>query len=408
MGWINNSMLKEIGCIFIVIGTIVGGGMLALPIVSGPLGFFPSIIILSLVWFVMLITGWQIVEINVCFPVYRNSFATMAHVTCGRVIKYLSSLFFLLLLYSLLAAYISGAASLFGLLSSVTWHSSINYSFACVIFVLIMGSIIWYGTRTVDIINRFLIVIKFILLFAVLFSLTPKINLASIYISHFSKNNIMLAIPIFITAFGYQHVIPSLTNYIGKDRVKLKRILFFGTIVPLLVYIFWMLDVIGIISFTGKESFSTIHFHQHNQVAFFIATLLTYMHGTILPRLINVFSNIAVLTSFLGVGLGLFDLVADLYKRENTLLGRLQTACITFIPALLLALYFSSGFMQLLAYGAVFIAVLEILLPALMVFRMRRLQLAADYKQSFVGNIFVLLTFSIMAMAIIIITIFFH
>ncbi len=48
--------------------------------------------------------------------------------------------------------------------------------------------------------------------------------------------------------------------------------------------------------------------------------------------LLVVFSNFAVASSFLGVTLGLFDYLADLFGFDDSAMGRLKTALLTFAP----------------------------------------------------------------------------
>lgn len=45
---------------------------------------------------------------------------------------------------------------------------------------------------------------------------------------------------------------------------------------------------------------------------------------------VNLFMDLALATSFLGVALGLFDYLADLFKRNDSLIGRIQTGLLTF------------------------------------------------------------------------------
>lgn len=54
---------------------------------------------------------------------------------------------------------------------------------------------------------------------------------------------------------------------------------------------------------------------------------------------VHLFADLALATSFLGVALGLFDYLADLFQRRNTVAGRLQTGAITFLPPLAFALF---------------------------------------------------------------------
>ena len=47
---------------------------------------------------------------------------------------------------------------------------------------------------------------------------------------------------------------------------------------------------------------------------------------------LNFFAYMAIATSFLGVTLGLFDYIADLFKFDDSVLGRTKTTLVTFLP----------------------------------------------------------------------------
>jgi tyrosine-specific transport protein len=55
---------------------------------------------------------------------------------------------------------------------------------------------------------------------------------------------------------------------------------------------------------------------------------------------VHLFADLALATSFLGVSLGLFDYLADLFQRKNSVGGRLQSGMITFLPPLAFALFY--------------------------------------------------------------------
>ena len=77
----------------------------------------------------------------------------------------------------------------------------------------------------------------------------------------------------------------------------------------------------------------------------------------------------------------MFDFLADGFKRSNTLLGRSQTAGLTFIPPLMFALFYPHGFIFALGYAAIFVTVLEVILPAAMAFYLRRnTDLSSSYR----------------------------
>ncbi len=59
---------------------------------------------------------------------------------------------------------------------------------------------------------------------------------------------------------------------------------------------------------------------------------------------VHLFADLALATSFLGVSLGLFDYLADMFQRKNSVGGRLQSGIITFLPPLAFALFYPPRF----------------------------------------------------------------
>jgi len=127
----------------------------------------------------------------------------------------------------------------------------------------------------------------------------------------------------------------------------------------------------------GEHSFTSIG----QSVGELIKTIYVIVNNKWVTAGINVFSNVAMTTSFLGVTLGLFDFLADGFKRSNTRFGRFQTALLTFIPPLIFALFFPDGFILALKYAAFFATILVVILPALMAYKLRRnTELSSPYR----------------------------
>ena len=115
---------------------------------------------------------------------------------------------------------------------------------------------------------------------------------------------------------------------------------------------------------------------------------------------VNGFADIAMTASFLGVSLGLFDFLSDGFHRTNSHLGRLQTAVMTFIPPLAFAIYYPKGLILALYYAAIFVAILEIILPALMVYQLRKSQtLHSHYRMK--GGLILLIVIAFIGVLII-------
>lgn len=370
---------RFIGSILILIGTAIGAGMLALPLVSAAAGFAWASFLMVVIWALMTITGLLVLEVNLALDIFACTFSSMAEQTLGKSGKIITWVAYLLLLYSLTAAYMSGAASLLTNLCDTFFQVKIPSFVNALLFTLVFGGMVFWSTRATDYTNRSFLSCKGILLFITLAFLFPHIDVSEILRSQQisgSKYFISMS-PIFLCAFGYHNVIPSLRMYLGDKPKELKQIIIWGTIAALIIYILWLAATLGIVPLSGKSSFNTIN----GSVGEFIKTITMHLNHRWLSIGINGFSNIAMITSFLGVTLSLFDFLADGFKRPNSRFGRTQTAMLTFIPPLIFAFYFPQGFVLALEYAAIFVAIVTVILPALMAYKLRKnAKLKSPYK----------------------------
>lgn len=361
---------SSFGSLLIIVGTTIGAGILALPIMSSHMGFIDTVMMLIGVWILLVLSALLIVEVNLAFPKRQNSFNTMAMHTLGKPGQTVTWLSCLLLLYALTAAYIAGNTSLLSQVFAKYLHWQIPHWCSAFAFTFIFGGAVYWSTRTVDLCNRGLITLKGLLLIIMLGMLLPHIDIAQLTHQASNTRYVWAALPIFVTAFGYHTTLPSLSTYLNQDIHALKRIIWYGSAIPLLLYIIWLACALGIVPLNGPHSFESLA-SDNGSVGEFINILNSIINNKWISYGVNGFSNIAMTTSFLGVSLGLFDFLADGFKRNNTRWGRLQTALVTFIPPLLFALYYPKGFMAALAYAGICFTVLAIIMPPLMAYRLR-------------------------------------
>jgi len=377
---------KLLGSCLILIGTIIGAGMLALPLVSGISGFLYASLLMIAVWALMTITGLLVLEVNLTLDSTACSFSSMADKTLGKPGKIIAWITCLLLLYALTAAYMSGATSLLSVLMNSCHIKAPNFMNA-VFFTLVFGGAVFWSTKITDYFNRGLISIKGGLLLATLALLLPHINISNLLELHGSLETkcFIGMIPIFLCAFGYHTVIPSLRMYLGEQPRELKLIIILGTTVSLIIYLLWLAVTLGIIPLAGTNSFTTLT-KNNGSVGELVSTVTLLTNSKGLSSAINGFSDIAMTTSFLGVTLGLFDFLADGFKRPNTRYGRSQTALLTFVPPLIFAYYYPQGFILALKYAAIFVTILEVILPALMAYKLRTNSTLPSNYRVFGGN----------------------
>ncbi|MGI9283344.1 MAG: aromatic amino acid transport family protein [Endozoicomonas sp.] len=356
---------RRLGSVFILSGTAIGAGMLALPLVSAQVGFWFMLVLLAINFLVVVLAALITLEANLLVEP-GCSLYTMAVRVLGRWGRLLAILSPLLLFYSLMAAYLAGGGSLvyqyFGDSTAVSPQLSV------IIFTLFAGAFVYFSTRSVDLLSRLLFSVMMLAFIAALFTLFPAVDEENLVYQSIQWGPALVAIPVIFTSFGFHGSIPSIILYLKSDTCRISTVLVLGAVVPLIVYILWLLVATGVLS---NQSFSQLT-ETGESAGGLVRELSDAASGQQLKLFLHVFSDLALLTSFLGVSLGLFDYLASLLQRENSWFGRLQTASVTFIPPVIFALCYPEGFILALGYASVALAILAILLPVLIVGKLRK------------------------------------
>ena len=157
-------------------------------------------------------------------------------------------------------------------------------------------------------------------------------------------------------------------SYLGGDIRKLRRVFVIGSFIPLVAYIFWQLATLGSID---SPAFTAL-LAQNAGLNGLLEAIREVVASPHVELAVHLFADLALATSFLGVALGLFDYLADLFQRQNSAGGRIQSGLITFLPPLAFALFYPRGFVMALGYAGVALAVLALMLPALLVMKSRK------------------------------------
>ena len=370
-------MNKVTGGELLIAGTSVGAGMLALPVSTAPAGLLISICVTVLCWLFMFYTGLLTLEANLQVPEGGN-FISMAGATLGPMGRKLTWLVYLLLLYSLMAAYLSGGGSVI----NDVLHSQVSLTVPNAVgpfaWALIVATLLFFGVSLVDGCNRFLMIGICVTYFALIFLAVPHVHIAEkLAVGH--PSTILLALTVVIVSFGYHVVIPSVRGYLQSDKKKLVRTILIGSLIPLFIYIAWELIIFGLLPTDGQGGLLQILKAGDPSVGLTHA-LAAKLDSTAVVMVVDFFVFFAIASSFLGIALSLFDFIADGLSISKTTKGKLLVMLITFVPPLLYAGIYPEGFILALSYGGVFVAILHGLLPALMVISGRRKKVALPYK----------------------------
>ncbi|MGR4998841.1 aromatic amino acid transport family protein [Vibrio celticus] len=353
---------KVFGSTLIIAGTTIGAGMLALPLASAGIGFSTSLFLMLGLWALMAFTALLMVELHQ-FAESDATLHTLAHTILGTKGKWIASFAVMFLFYALCAAYIAGGGAQFNQRISDIAGIELNAQITTLLFTLLVAGVVTIGTHSVDKVNRVLFGLKLIAMVLVLSFLAPNITSQYLMSMPLQQGLIVAAIPVVFTSFGFHGSIPSIVRYLDGDVRSLRKVMIIGSALPLVIYVFWQSVTLGVISQEQLLSDTSL--------GALLVSLSQTVHQSNLSVIVGVFADLALLTSFIGVSLGLFEFMGDSLSKKLGNAKRVKTAAITFLPPLGFALFYPQGFIMALGYAAIALSVLAILLPTVMVYKVR-------------------------------------
>lgn len=363
---IKSNRTAFIGAVLLASGTCIGAGMLALPILTGLAGFWPACAIYLLSWGVMTYASFLLLEVNLTMKEENANLISMAKKTLSKPGEIIAFVTYVFLFYGVSIAYLSGSGSIINDLLHSLFHTDFPRWVGITISLLLFGPSIYFGTRVVSNLNLILVFgIAVSYFFLIIFG---GHLVQSSRFTHVNLSYAWMGIPVIVTSFTFQNIIPSLTTYLKRDLNLLKGVMILGGFVPLCIYILWQWFVLGVVPTTGSYSFTEM-IHQGQPISHALKNIL---NNPSVVTFSQIFAFCAIITSFLGVILSLFDFMADGFKIKKVGSGKLLLCGIIFIPPLIFSILFPRAFLTALNYAGSFGCVtLFIILPALMAWKMR-------------------------------------
>ena len=383
--------MKLLGGILLIMSMSLGAAMLALPVVTAPSGFIPATLLLLACWALMTFSAFLVIEINMWLPENSN-IISMVKMTLGKPGQIIAWICYLMLLYSLISAFIAGGSDIVHELLMLCCAYNAPGWLTNILFVAVFAVIIYHGIFLVDLINRGLMFVKlggYLLLVVVI---SPHVHVEQLILAH--PMALLPVITVAITAYGFSIIIPSLRTYFKSDIGQLRKVVFYGSLVPLICYTLWELVVLGTLPLEGEYGLVQVLHSGH--AATEVAKLLKhFIVRDYVAWFAQGFTVLCIMTSFLGVALSLTDFLADGLGVSKRGWSGVLVYSLTFMPPMLVALLYPSAFIVGLSYAGILVIFLMILMPVLMVWNGRyRQNIVASYQVSG-GKISLILVFLI-------------
>ena len=360
-------MNKTLGSTLITSGTMIGAGMLAMPLTSAGIGFTFTVVLLVLLWILLTYSALLFVEVYQTAE-HDAGIGTLAAQYFGRPGRIVATSVLMIFLYALLSAYVTGGGAILASTLPDFATPDLKMKGSILAFTIFFGIFVAIGTSFVDALNRFLFIAMIAALFIVLGLMIPEIKIDNLMAMPIDKALLISASPVFFTAFGFHGSIPCLNKYLEGDVKALRFAIIVGSAITLVGYLLWQFSTHGVLS---QSRFLEI-LNQDPTLNGLIEAVRVITGSTIIAAVVKIFSALALITSFLGVALGLLECIDDLLKRAfNISANRLSLGFLTFLPPLLFAFFYPEGFILALGYAGQMFAFYAVVLPAALVWKAR-------------------------------------
>ncbi len=355
--------IKMMGSSLIIAGTALGAGMLAIPMVLAQFGLLYGTLLMVLICFGTTYAALLLLEatIKAGGGLGLNS---IARKTLGKQGQLLTNGLLYALLICLLMAYILGAGDLLSKLLS-NFGIEVTATASQIGFTLVAGAIVASGTGVIDKLNRALFFVMLASLFATMAFLAPSMTQENLMqVTSHDHVDLIKTSAILFTSFGFMVVIPTLVSYNQEATDKqLRNMVIVGSLIPLVCYLCWLFAVVGNLSEEQFRSFKNVS----DLMAAFEA------QSPWVGNVLSTFTGLALLTSFFGVAMALFNQNKDMFNQNTAV-----TYCISFILPLAGSLLAADKFLQVLNYAGIILVFLAVFVPLVMVHKQRFMKVADD------------------------------
>ncbi|OED72397.1 tyrosine transporter [Vibrio crassostreae ZF-91] len=355
--------IKMMGSSLIIAGTALGAGMLAIPMVLAQFGLLYGTLLMVLICFGTTYAALLLLEatIKAGGGLGLNS---IARKILGKQGQLLTNGLLYALLICLLMAYILGAGDLLSKLLS-NFGVEITATTSQTVFTLLAGAVVASGTGVIDKLNRALFFVMLASLFATMAFLAPSMTQENLMqVTSHDHVDLIKTSAILFTSFGFMVVIPTLVSYNHEATDKqLRNMVIIGSLIPLVCYLCWLFAVVGNLSEEQFRSFENVS----DLMATFEA------QSPWVGNVLSTFTGLALLTSFFGVAMALFNQNKDMFNQNTAV-----TYCISFILPLAGSLLAADKFLQVLNYAGIILVFLAVFVPLVMVHKQRFMKVADD------------------------------
>lgn len=363
-------MQKQITSTLLVAGMCIGGGTIAIPMVLAKLGIIPVVLITLLVWFLNYYPSLAGMELNLRSE-RGLSLGSLGKKFSGRGAQIAGEVSVKVLSYAALTMYLCGAASIIQKLIENCFHCEISMLFIETILALAGVILLFFPFKIVSSANNVMFsgfVIIFAVLLGVIIRFTDYTNMP--WLVKPTTKDILLACPILFFSFGYQLILHTLRDYCGRDFLNIRKSIFIGSLIPALVYMVWSATSLGAI-FNSNPDFFAQMISGKIEVGEFVKELANISSFSSFQILVWCMSILAILTSYVGVGVGLAESLNLSFEKyvSSTFKRKILSSVTTIAPPYIAASLYPNAFIKILGFSGIMVVAIGVLIPTYLILK---------------------------------------
>ena len=354
-------MNKQITSIFLVAGTCIGAGMIALPISMAKIGIIPSVIIIFLTWFFTYYCS--LINLELTLRSKMNDNESLPLEFSGRGAKFIDDCVVKMLSTFVMAAYFYGCSSI---IQELLNYKNIFLTQTLLLFLIIF--LFLFPKRAISKVNNIVFIVFISLFFLLLIRIVVGINFLKTPLIESLKIDFMPSIiSLIFTSFGYQLIFYTIKDLCNNDVKMMRRAFFYGSLIPTIVYVLWICCSLAVI-YSNNVDFYNLMINSSVEVGDLIREISLPLNIKWLQILIYLISIFTIFTSIIGVGLGLYESICKSIG-TRTWKSRLVSLLITMVPPYLISVVVPNAFINVLNFAGVFLIIICVLIPVYLYFR---------------------------------------
>jgi tyrosine-specific transport protein len=349
---------KQTGAIMLVAGTCIGSGMIALPMTLAKIGIIPSVIFMVGIWLMMYFSSLVTIELNLKAG-KGLALGSLGRKFSGKIAEVLGTSSFKILSYALVAVYLYAGSSVIKTLLESSFLEEYSFNYILNIFALLSALVFLLPIKLIDYANRFLFIGLLVVIAILIIGLVTIINWSNLPLISSGCSDIkawQIIVPVVFTAFGFQGSCHSFANYCNLDAKVLKKALFWGSFIPMLVYIIWNSSALAVV-YDNNPNFYHQIIEGKVEVGDLIKELSHIAKWQSMQILVWWITILAIITSLLGVGIGLYESLKEMLPSSGL------ASIATVFPAYLVALLVPNAFIAVLGFAGMILAIIAIIIP---------------------------------------------